>query len=220
MTAQFLLSARIMAERCALTPDAPLAFVALHRTIPILANPDRLLSWYLLVTIFFRCPSSLSHINDDTPGVCKHYLNARSYAAPYLDPYYETYVAPQVDKVWPYVDRFEKQVYTPVSTFTKDKYATYGAHRVDQAQKYAEAEWDKTVRPQLQKAQGLAKEQYDVHLGPHVNKANDAARPYYEQTSHSLGDIYRQKLLPAYEAALPYSRKAYAQGHQIGRAHV
>ena len=41
-----------------------------------------------------------------------------------------------MEKVQPYIDRFDSQIYTPVAAFTKDKYATYGAHRVAQAQKY------------------------------------------------------------------------------------
>lgn len=179
----------------------------------------RLISWYIIITVSFRCPSSISRIIETTPQVCKPYLHARSYATPYLDPYYQTYVAPQVEKFQPYIDRIDEQIYTPVSTFTKDKYATYGAHRVEQAQKYVEAEWEKTVRPQIQKAQSQAKGQYDVYLGPHVKQASDAAAPYYEQTKDSLLEIYHLSLLPAYEAVLPYSHQAYVHGNHI-IAHV
>ncbi|KAJ4355372.1 uncharacterized protein N0V89_003388 [Didymosphaeria variabile] len=173
----------------------------------------RLLSWYLIVTLAFRCPSSLTQLSDSSPQVCKPYLHARSYAAPYLDPYYQTYVAPQVEKVQPYVDTFDQRVYTPVSTFTKHQYATYGAHRVEQAQKYAEAEWARTARPHIQELQDKAYAQYEQHLGPHVKTASDAASPYIEQTKESLVEIYHLSLLPAYEALLPYARQAYAQGH-------
>lgn len=130
-----------------------------------------------------------------------------------MDPYYQTYVAPQVERIQPYVDRFESQVYTPVSSFTKEKYATYGAHRVDAAQKYLEAEWDRTVRPQIQNVQEQAKSQYDLHLGPHVTKFSDAVAPYYEQTKDSMLEIYHLTLLPTYEAMVPYSQQAYKHGH-------
>jgi hypothetical protein len=173
----------------------------------------------MIFTVFFRCPSSISHIDDTTPQVCTPYLHARSYATPYLDPYYQTYVAPQVEKVQPYIDRIDKQVYTPVSAFTKDKYATYGAHRVAQTQKYAEAQWERTVRPQVQKAQSQIKGQYDLYLGPHVKQASDVVSPYYDQIKHSLAEIYHLTLLPAYEAVLPYSHQAYVHGNHI-LAHV
>jgi hypothetical protein len=157
----------------------------------------------------------LTKLDDSSPRVCTPYLQARSYAAPYLDPYYEAYVAPYVDKVQPYADRFEKQVYTPAAKFTADKYATYGAHRVAQAKKYGNAQWDKSVRPQVQSAQSKLKAQYDLHLGPHVDTITTATAPYYDQTKASLEEIYHLSVLPAYEASLPYLRKAHAQGHHL-----
>jgi hypothetical protein len=179
------------------------------------ANKLRLVTWYLIITALFRCPSSLTQLNDSSPRVCTPYLQGRSYAAPYLDPYYETYVAPYVEKVKPYTDRFEKQVYTPAAKFTNDKYATYGAHRVEQAKKYSGAQWDKTVRPQIQTAQDKVKGQYDLYLASHVKTASDAAAPYYDQLKASLVEIYHLSILPAYETSLPYLRKAHAQGHHV-----
>lgn len=176
---------------------------------------DRLATWYMIVTFLFRCPSSLTQLDASSPRVCKPYLQTRSYVAPYIDPYYETYVVPQLDKVKPYTDRFEKQVYAPVSSFTKTQYATYGAHRVEHARKYAEAQYDKTVRPQVLLAQNKAKGQYDQYLGHHVKTATDAAAPYYDQGKASLEEIYHSTVLPAYEASLPYLQKAHAEGHHI-----
>lgn len=176
---------------------------------------SRLVSWYLIITLLFRCPTSITQLSDSSPRVCKPYLHTRLYAAPYLDPYYQAYVAPQLEKVQPYVDRFDQQLYTPVSTFTKDKYATYGAHRVEQAQKYAEAQWDKTARPQIQNLQAQAEAQYNQHLAPHVNKATVAVSPFYERSRDSLVEIYHLSLLPAYQAALPYARQGYAHGNHV-----
>jgi hypothetical protein len=163
--------------------------------------------------MLFRCPSSLTKLDASSPRVCSPYLQARSYATPYLDPYYATYVAPQVEKVKPYTDRFERQVYTPAAKFTAEKYATYGARRVEQAKKYSNAQWDKSIRPQLQTAQAKAKGQYDVFLGPHVKTVTTATAPYYDQTKASLEEIYHLSLLPAYDASRPYLRKGYAFGN-------
>ncbi|KAF2114135.1 hypothetical protein BDV96DRAFT_647616 [Lophiotrema nucula] len=173
----------------------------------------RIIIWYTIITIALRCPPSISKLSDDSPKLCTPYLHARSYAAPYLDPYYQTYVAPQMQKVQPYVDRFDSQVYTPVSTFTKDKYATYGAHRVDAAQKYLQSEWDRTVHPQLQNAQTWTGSQYKAYLEPRVAQASEAVSPYYEKTKESCVEIYHLSILPLYEKALPYSKQAYAYGH-------
>jgi hypothetical protein len=173
----------------------------------------RLATWYLIITMLFRCPSSLTKLDGASPRVCAPYLQARSYAAPYLDPYYATYVAPQVEKVKPYTDRFERHVYTPAAKFTVDKYATYGAHRVELAKKYSSAQWDKSVRPQIQTAQDKINGQYELYLGPYVKTASTAAAPYYDQAKASLEEIYHLSVLPAYEASRPYLRKSYVYGN-------
>lgn len=157
----------------------------------------------------------MTQLNDSSPRVCTPYLQARAYATPYLDPYYQAYLAPHVEKVKPYADRFERQVYTPAASFTKKQYATYGAHRVEQAQKQAAANWDKTVRPHLLTAQNAAQAQYDAYLGPHVQKASEAASPYYNQVKASSESAYHKSVLPAYEASLPYLHKARVQGRHV-----
>ncbi|RYO30401.1 hypothetical protein AA0113_g2434 [Alternaria arborescens] len=167
----------------------------------------RLSTWYLIITFLFRCPNSLHQLNHDSPRVCKPYLQTRAYAAPYLDPYYETYVAPHIEKVKPYT--------TPITTFAQDNYATYGAHRVEHARKYAETQYDKSIRPQLENAQKQVKGQYDVYLGPHVKKATDAAAPYYNDLKTSSEEIYVHTLLPAYEQSKPYLQQGHAYGHHV-----
>ncbi|KZM26183.1 uncharacterized protein EKO05_0000433 [Ascochyta rabiei] len=175
----------------------------------------RLSVWYVILTAAFRCPSSVTQLNDSSPRVCTPYLQVRSYVTPHLDPYYQAYLAPHVEKAKPYVDRFERQVYTPAASFTKKQYTTYGAHRVEQARKQAEAGWDKTVRPHLQNAQNAAQAQYDVYLGHHVKRASDAASPYYDQIKTGSSSAYHKSLLPAYEASRPYLRKARVQGRHV-----
>ncbi|OCK79435.1 hypothetical protein K432DRAFT_383064 [Lepidopterella palustris CBS 459.81] len=179
----------------------------------------RLLSWYLLITIIFRCPSSVSDLSESSPQACRPYLQARSYATPYVDPYYQAYLAPQVAKIRPHADRFNEKVYTPVAAFSKDKYDIYGAHRVEKAQAYLQEEWNKAIRPQLDVAKAKSKAQYDLYLAPHIKQTSAAVMPYYEKTKTAALDTFHQRLLPAYQAALPYAQKVYSQGHHI-TAHV
>lgn len=175
----------------------------------------RLITWYLLFTVFVRCPSSVSKLSDSSPRLCKPYLQARSYVTPYVDPYYQTYVAPQVEKVQPYIDSFDSNVYTPVSTFAKDKYNNHAAYRVAQVQKHLEAEWDRTIRPQLQNAQAWSVRRYNIYLAPSVSQVSDAVVPHLRQAWASCEEIYHLSLLPTYEAGLPYAQKGYTQGHYV-----
>jgi hypothetical protein len=168
-----------------------------------------------LITVLFRCPSSISELSDSSPQVCKPYLEARAYAAPHVDPYYEAYITPQVDKIRPHVNTFRKNVYTPAATFTIVKYNTYGAQRVEQAKAYFLNEWNKAIKPQLDIAQVKGRAQYDLYLAPRIKQTFDAAMPYYETTKATVLDKYHHAAVPAYQAAVPYAQKGYAQCHYI-----
>lgn len=120
-----------------------------------------------------------------------------------------------MDKIRPHVDTFNKKIYTPAATFTVDKYNTYGAHRVEQAQVYVQNEWNKAIRPQLDIAQAKANDQYELYLAPRVKQTSEVVTPYYETTKASVWDKYHNAVVPAYQAAVPYAQKGYARGHHI-----
>ena len=124
-----------------------------------------------------------------------------------------------MDKIRPYVNSFSEKIYTPAAAFTKEQYDTYGAQRVEQAQEYVQDEWNKAIRPQLDVAQAKAKAQYDQYLAPQLQQASGIFVPYYRKAKASSLDKYQNTLLPAYQAALPYAQKGYAQGHHI-TAHI
>lgn len=189
-----------------------MSFLSPNNTLFALTSDSSVSVWYVIVTMLFRCPRSLPDLSDDSPKLCKPYLTVQSRAAPYVEPYYNTYLAPHVEKAQPYVDRFNDQIYTPSAEFAKHTYQSYGAPRVAQAQELARVQWEKTLKPQLQVAQTQAKAQYDAALAPHVEKLSAAAAPYYDQASSIVGDTYNTKVLPAYEVVLPHAQNAYAQG--------
>ncbi|KAF2276303.1 uncharacterized protein EI97DRAFT_377774 [Westerdykella ornata] len=175
----------------------------------------RLGVWYLIITCVFRCPSSLTKLSESSPAICKPYLHARAYVTPYVDPYYQAYVAPQAARIQPYWASFDQKVYTPVASFAKDTYAVHGAHRVERARHHLEVQWEKAVQPQIKHLKDSAKGQYDLHVGPHVNKVTDTVMPFYEQTRDSTSEIYHLTLRPTYEAILPYLHQAYVHGHYV-----
>ena len=175
----------------------------------------RLLIWYSVITALVRCPSSLSDLTDNSPRVCKPYLTARSHVAPYLGPYYNAYAAPYVETARPYVEKLEKQVYTPVVRFGQHGYKLYGAPRVDQARAYGQTQWEKTVKPQIDIAQAHARKHYDSSLAPHVGKASAVIAPYYKAGQKNVLETYNSQLLPAYTKSRPYVEKTYALGHKL-----
>ena len=171
--------------------------------------------WYTVITALFRCPSSFDSLNEASPKVCKPYLSVRSHIAPYVEPYYNSYAAPHVEKARPYVEKFNQEVYTPSLAYGKQSYDAYGAPRVQQARAYGQVKWVEIVKPQIDSAQAQAKKQYDSNLAPQVNKASAAAAPYYTSSRDSISGLYKTHILPALEASRPYAERTYSLGHEL-----
>ena len=169
------------------------------------AHAGRLLTWYSIITVLFRCPASVDLLTDSTPKICKPYFQVRSAVAPHLEPYYDEYAAPYVDSARPYYDTLNEKVIAPVTTLG----AKYGAPRVAQAQAYGQAQWDKNLQPQVLKFQELATEQYNQHLAPHIEKATVALAPYYDIAKTNALQTYYELLLPAYTTVQPYAIQSY-----------
>ena len=169
----------------------------------------RLLTWYSIITLLFRCPSTVDQLDSTSPKICKPYFQLVAAVTPLLDPYYQTYGAPYVDAVYPYYETLDKRIITP----TKDLGVKYGAPRVAQAQAFGQARWEQTLQPQVQKYQGIAKGKYDETLGPHVAKAIDAASPYYELAKTNAFQTYYGHILPTYTTVQPYVLQGYGMAN-------
>ena len=135
--------------------------------------------------------------------------------APYVEPYYNVYAAPHVDKARPYVEKFNQDIYTPSLAYGKQSYDAYGAPRVQQIRAYGQEKWANIVKPQIDTAQAQVKKQYDSNVAPQVNKASDAAAPYYTSSRNSVSEIYTTNILPALEASRPFVERSYAFGHKL-----
>lgn len=171
--------------------------------------------WYTVVTALFRCPSSFDNLDDASPKVCKPYLSVRSHVAPYIEPYYNSYAAPHVEKARPYVDKFNHEIYAPSLAYGQQSYDAYGAPKVQQVRAYGQEKWTNIVKPQIDTAQAQVKKQYDSNLAPQVNKASAAAAPYYTFSRNSVSELYNTHILPALEASRPYAERTYAFGHKL-----
>ncbi|KAI7012858.1 hypothetical protein KC362_g16181 [Hortaea werneckii] len=164
--------------------------------------------WYLIITLLFRCPNTLDEVDADSPAVCKPYFQAKTFVAPYAQPYYDQYAAPYVQIAQPYFDQAHQHAYKPALA----AYKQHGAPRVAEAQKQALVQWEKTVKPQLEVVRQQAGKQYDATLAPHVKKVQDVVQPYYSSMSQSASDIWVLELQPVYRHTMPYAQKFYTQG--------
>lgn len=169
----------------------------------------RLSTWYLIITVLFRCPSSLDACTDSSPFVCKPYFQLKGTVLPHLTPYYDTYAAPYVDIARPYYDTVDRVVISPSRTYA----VKYGGPRLAQAHAYGQAQWEKQVQPQLAKGQTLIKDKYDQSMSPYVEKASTALRPYYEIAKTNALQTYHELVIPTYTFVQPYALQGYGAAY-------
>ncbi|KAK0712020.1 hypothetical protein B0H67DRAFT_647347 [Lasiosphaeris hirsuta] len=182
--------------------SAPTGPGLLARTFNIVA---RLLTWYSILTILLRCPATLDACDETSPRICKPYFQLKHTVTPHLEPYYDAYAAPYVELVRPYYNTVDQRVIAPGWGYAKK----YGAPRVEQAQAFGRAQWEKNVHPQIVKCQSVAKSQYDNSLAPHVNQVSSALGPYYDIARTNALQTYHELLLPSYQYVHPYVQKTY-----------
>ncbi|GKT52800.1 transcription factor [Colletotrichum tofieldiae] len=171
----------------------------------------RILTWYSIISILFRCPANLDACDESSPRICKPYFQLKHTVTPHLEPYYYTYAAPYVEKATPYYNIANEKVFVPTKA-----YATkYGAPRLQQAQSYGQAQWDKNIQPKLAVYQKQAQEKYDQNIAPHVAKASTTVGPYYDIARTSALQTYHDVILPSYQFVHPYAAEGYAVASQF-----
>jgi hypothetical protein len=130
---------------------------------------------------------------------------------PHAQPYYDAYAGPYVDFAKPYYNTLDKRILTPAAVYGKK----YGAPRVAQAQAFGQAQWEKSIQPQVSKWSTVAQKQYAESLGPHVERAVGATSPYYELVKDNALTTYYASILPTYNAVRPYAQYAYTKGEDF-----
>ncbi|KAH8164753.1 hypothetical protein CIB48_g3505 [Xylaria polymorpha] len=165
----------------------------------------RLLTWYSIFTLLFRCPSSLDVCDETSPIICKPYFQVKQAIAPHASPYYDAYAAPYVDLARPYYDTLNHKVITPGRAYA----VKYGGPRVAQAQVFGYAQWEKSVQPQILKYQALARAQYDQTISPYVDRGAKGIAPYYDIARTNALQTYHELLVPAYTFVQPYAAQSY-----------
>ena len=182
-------------------------FLYLH--ITILLTDNRLTVWYVIIVALFQCPSSVTELNESSPRICKPYIDARNYIQPHVQPYYDTYASPYVEKARPYAEQLNQRVVSPAANVAQQNYDKYAAPLFDQVKAYGQQQWQKTVVPQVVLAQKKASELYDASVAPHVKKASTAAEPYYDAARDNAINVHQRHIIPVLDTSTPYLMRAY-----------
>lgn len=165
----------------------------------------RIATWAIIITLLFRCPSTLEECDENSPFICKPYFQAKAAVAPYTLPYYEQYAAPYVDFARPYYETVDARVLSPARSYA----VQYGAPWVEKGQQQARAQWEKHGQPQVAQLRELSRKQYEQTIAPHLERAGEVLRPYYEIGRASSLRLYHDALLPTYALVQPYAHQGY-----------
>ncbi|TFA98052.1 hypothetical protein CCMA1212_010240 [Trichoderma ghanense] len=165
----------------------------------------RVVTWAIIITLLFRCPSTLEECDENSPFICKPYFQAKAAVAPYTLPYYEQYAAPYVDFARPYYETVDARVLAPARTYA----VQYGAPWVVKGQQQARAQWEKHGQPQVAQLRELSRKQYEQTIAPHLERAGEVLGPYYEIGRTSSLQLYHDVLLPTYGLVQPYAHQGY-----------
>ena len=163
------------------------------------------MTWYSIIIVLFRCPASVDLLTDSSPQICRPYFRIRSQVAPHLSPYYDAYAAPYIKAARPYYDVLDQKVIAPATTYG----VKYGAPRLAQAQAFSQAQWEKSIQPQVSKLSRVAQHRYNQTLAPHVENFITGSGPYYEIARDSALQTYYGTILPTYNALEPYAQHGY-----------
>lgn len=157
------------------------------------------------MTILLRCPATLDACDGSAPRICKPYFQLKHAVSPHLEPYYDVYAAPYVELVRPYYNIVDDRVIAPSWQYAQ----RHGAPRLQQAQGFVQAQWEKSVQPQISKYQQLANSKYDQTLAPHVNNFGATFAPYYDIARTNALQTYHEVLLPSFQYVYPYAQQGY-----------
>lgn len=165
----------------------------------------RLTAWAAILSVIFRCPSSLEECDETSPRVCIPYFRVKNTLTPHVQPYYDQYAAPYVEVARPYYNLVDNKVWEPTRTYA----VQYGGPWVNKARDQALTQWEKNGQPQLTKYQTLAKGHYDQSVAPYVNQAGEMMGPYYEIARTNGLQLYYDYLVPSYDFVSPYAAQGY-----------
>ncbi|KAF3896764.1 hypothetical protein GTR04_0515 [Trichophyton interdigitale] len=186
------------------------AFRPVRGTISVLL---RLFVWYSIFIALFRCPSSLSELNDESPRVCKPYIIAKTRLEPYISPYYHKYAAEHVEHIKPYAQSAYKtaeKVYIPTAQFSKNIYQGHVSIYVDQAMELAKSQWNQKVSPHTDPLQAQVTDYYTTSISPRIKSAQSIIIPYFWVATEYSVHINNNYVVPAYIRARPVIHRVCA----------
>lgn len=171
----------------------------------------RLVAWYLLYTVLFRCPEAPTN---DSPTICHTANTVSTTLRPHLEPYYNQYVEPYVSEYAPYVKKANEEYLVPAYDKVTHSYKQYAAPHVSRSKDYVTKGYNRAVKPRVDEVSLKAKVYYDEYLSSHVAKGEKiytTAQPHLSKAQKTIEEAFRDILIPAYAKVLPYVIRVYEQ---------
>ncbi|KAF8423551.1 hypothetical protein EV426DRAFT_116514 [Tirmania nivea] len=165
----------------------------------------RLLLWFTLYTVLFQCP-----INPDpsSPTICHVYS------------YYEDYVSPYVDNVFPHISHYNEVYFYPTLETAAANYEKYAQPTIRKAQVFVENEYQEKLHPSVIQVYSELNHLYLQHLAPYTSEfyklyQQAASSPYWKPIRQQFDGIYNNYLVPTYKKASAYLDRTYENGRYV-----
>ncbi|KAF8244349.1 hypothetical protein K440DRAFT_663512 [Wilcoxina mikolae CBS 423.85] len=187
----------------------------------ILNLTARLIAWYALYTVLFRCPA---HPTPDSPGICHPAHTIKTAVRPHIQPYYDAYVFPYVQQYSPYIQEANKDYIIPTYTKVRASYHQYAEPYVTRSSDSAVAVYKRFLGPHVATAQSKMEDYITIYVSPHAETANKVwindVKPTVDVTEEKVEVFFKDNVLPKYNRVHPYLAKLFEQVRYVVTAIV
>jgi len=181
----------------------------------------RLIAWYALYTVLFRCPT---HPTPDSPGICHPAHTIKTAVRPHVQPYYDAYVSLYVQQYSPCVREANKDYIIPTYTKVRTSYRQYAEPYVAKSCDSAFAVYNRFLGPHVATVQSKMEDYITIYVSPHAETANKAwindVKPTVDVAEEKVEVFFKDNVLPSYNRAHPYLAKVYEQVRYVVMAIV
>jgi hypothetical protein len=130
---------------------------------------------------------------------------------PYIEPAYNSYIAPYVQVARPYADKACTNVYIPASNIATNVYKRHAEPIIAQAWRQGQKEWYARAHPYVKRYSAVLNKQYQHHVEPRIREANRVLDPWWTWARATADKQYHQVLVPASRRITPYAQRIYNQ---------
>ena len=166
--------------------------------------------------IFWGCPPN-ARLDPSAPAVCRRFDIIKHNTLPYIKPYYDTYADPYLARVQPYLLKgqgYYEQFGAPTVATGRDLWVKQATPRIKKSYSAVRGHYINQIYPVLDRTiLRKSRDLYSKYLDSHVQKISSeytkSVHPYFRSLRKRSYKLYKERLVPAYQATAPHVHHAF-----------